>query len=279
MCVCVCNDSLTLVYRQLGPHPRSPFFLFLDLGSSSGPWSARFLAEAGPRTSPIFASLSRPMRPTLFLYRYVLMCVCVCVCVCAQADTGWTSLLLFVTWVGTTVISKLEGAVLASLLGPREVQVREPSCLVQVQQGGLDCHHCFMSMVTIQGRSLLNYETAIWRGEFFHWYKFFGDTLSGFHLGGGGICSPLDFYLPSPSKFKISTNRQICFKTGPLQWPCDVPQRLMYLTIIYDRSHALDGHQRTVFDVSTFCEAFLRICALNTLLLLYTLYLYSMSYT
>ena len=32
-----------------------------------------------------------------------------------------------------------------------------------------------------------------------------------------------------------------------------------------------------VFDVSAFCEAFLRICVLNTLLLSYTLYLYSTS--
>ena len=34
------------------------------------------------------------------------------------------------------------------------------------------------------------------------------------------------------------------FRTRPLQCPCDVPQRLMFLAIIYDRSHAWDGHQR-----------------------------------
>ena len=34
-----------------------------------------------------------------------------------------------------------------------------------------------------------------------------------------------------------------------------------------------------VFDILTFGEAFLRICVLNTVLLLYTLYLYSMSDT
>ena len=54
---------------------------------------------------------------------------------------------------------------------------------------------------------------------------------------------------------------EVCFRTGPLQCPRNVPHRLMYLTIIYDRSHALDRHQRTSFDVSTFCEAFLRISA------------------
>ena len=71
------------------------------------------------------------------------------------------------------------------------------------------------------------------------------------------------------------------FRTGPLQCLRDVPQHLMFLTIFYDRSHAWDGHQRTycIFDVSIFYEAFLRICALNTLLVPYTLYLYLASNT
>ena len=30
---------------------------------------------------------------------------------------------------------------------------------------------------------------------------------------------------------------KVCFRTGPLQSLCEVPQHLMYLTITYDRSH------------------------------------------
>ena len=57
--------------------------------------------------------------------------------------------------------------------------------------------------------------------------------------------------------------QQICFKTRSLQCLRDVPQRLMYmyLTIIYGRSHADRCTSVHCLDVSTFYEAFHRMCA------------------
>ena len=97
-------------------------------------------------------------------------------------------------------------------------------------------------------------------------------TLRGMSIGPG---------TPNSGSAKRSPDRcWIYFRTGLLQCPCDVPQCLMFLlfTIHVDHMHEMDI-STLVFDVSAFCEAFLTICTLNMLLLLYTLYLYSMSNT
>ena len=47
----------------------------------------------------------------------------------------------------------------------------------------------------------------------------------------------------------------------PLQCLCDVPQCLMFLTMLYSRSHADRWTSAHSVDVSTFYEAFLRMCA------------------
>ena len=53
--------------------------------------------------------------------------------------------------------------------------------------------------------------------------------------------------------------QQVYFETGPLQCLRDVPQHLNVLsTLITIDLMQIDGHERTVFDVSAFCEAFLR---------------------
>ena len=45
----------------------------------------------------------------------------------------------------------------------------------------------------------------------------------------------------------------VCFETGPLQCLRDVPQRLIFLNIVITIDiMQIDGHQRTVFEVSTF---------------------------
>ena len=53
----------------------------------------------------------------------------------------------------------------------------------------------------------------------------------------------------------------VCFKTGPFECLRDVPQLLMYLTIIYGPSHADRWTSAHCLDVSTSYEAFLRMCA------------------
>ena len=53
--------------------------------------------------------------------------------------------------------------------------------------------------------------------------------------------------------------QQVYFETGLLQCLHDVPQRLNVLsTLIMTGLMQKGGHERTVIDVSTFCEAFLR---------------------
>ena len=54
----------------------------------------------------------------------------------------------------------------------------------------------------------------------------------------------------------------VYFETGPLQSLRGVPQHLNVLsTLITIGFMQIDGHERTVFDVSALCEAFLRTCA------------------
>ena len=57
-------------------------------------------------------------------------------------------------------------------------------------------------------------------------------------------------------------DQQVYFETRVLQCLRDVPQRLMLLSTLITRDlMQLDGHKRTVLDVSAFYDAFLRTCA------------------
>ena len=56
--------------------------------------------------------------------------------------------------------------------------------------------------------------------------------------------------------------QQVYFETGPLQYLRDVRQCLKFLSsLITIDLMQIDGHERIVFDVSAFYEAFTRTCA------------------
>ena len=75
-----------------------------------------------------------------------------------------------------------------------------------------------------------------------------------------------------------AVDQQICFKIEPLQCLRGVPQRLMYLTIIYDRSLADRWTSAHCLDVSTFYEAFLRMCASYVIVVKHIIFILKISY-